>query len=1043
MTRALFALAAVLLVAFAAQAQAGTLFEALQADPEYSKFLAAVSNVAPLLDALNSDTAETTLFAPTDEVFSDATMDLLYFSFGKKLARSDFTDGDLLQMDNDIYAKVTVTEDEISVNNVPLVAGKDVECSNGVLYQISDVLTPPATLRKVAEEVGLTTLVSLFQLAGMEDALLQDDVTLFAPTDAAFAALPPVYLNYLLSNTAESNKKVSELLSAHMLSSATYSPDFVDGSSEVATLLDGFRLNLFKDENGLVVNNANVKTSDVLASNGVAHTVDAVILPTANETLREVLTALGRTEFIKAVDQAGLTDLLDKDTTPSTVFAPSNEAITKAGPLPSGQALTDLISYHFSSGSVPVLKTELLASLYKPKTLPNNQYLKVEVNKDSATVNGLPVDVVSGHVATNGVAYGLESVLAFPKSVPDVAKSNTTLPPYSPLTEFLALVKQAGLTDTLNTTANLTVFAPSNAAIKALPKTLLDSFNKDNLTALLKYHVLALPEVYYSKNFPAGETSLKTLQGSKVTVTVDATSGAVTVGATTFSAAPVIFTDGLAANGVIHVVDAVILPPTLNMQGLLNTVGRTSFVTALEQNNFTNVLTGTDSVHTTFAPTNDAIKKAGKDVTKSVLSYHVVDSAVMAAALKEGATLVDSALKEKGLGNNYQKLKVVKETSDTKTTTVTVNGVKVTAADLPATNGISHLIEGVVVPPSDLLTVLSNNKETFSTLLDAIKTANLTDTFAALTSTTVFAPTNKAFESLNPAIKGYLLLPNSTSDLTKVLTHHFGKQVVYSTEMTTGQTIPTLDGDDLVITKNSKTGEITVEDDNGSSATVVLPDVLASNGVAHGVDEVLLPENFNITFEKLLEGYQANKFLQLLTQTNLTQLVFSGEKYTLFAPTDEAFDKAVGINSILNNKTLLLETLSSHIHQGVINPDQLVKNASFSTLNPKTKIVVIQAANATAKTNARLALSTNLNLTAEVISYAEASYDLGYVFELNGVLGKGSESDEDKGGLSTTAIVLIVVGSIILVLVIVGVAGGGYYYYQKRSEYTTIEDGSF
>ena len=119
---------------------------------------------------------------------------------------------------------------------------------------------------------------------------------------------------------------------------------------------------------------------------------------------------------------------------------------------------------------------------------------------------------------------------------------------------LVAAVKAAGLVETLKGDGPFTVFAPTDAAFAALPpgtvETLLKPENKDKLVAVLTYHVV--PGKVMSKDLAGKKLKAKTAQGSSVSI--DATSGVMVDGANVVAA------DIGASNGVIHVIDKVILP---------------------------------------------------------------------------------------------------------------------------------------------------------------------------------------------------------------------------------------------------------------------------------------------------------------------------------------------------------------------------------------------------------------------------------------------------------------------------------------------------
>ena len=135
-------------------------------------------------------------------------------------------------------------------------------------------------------------------------------------------------------------------------------------------------------------------------------------------------------------------------------------------------------------------------------------------------------------------------------TVVDVAAGNEDF------STLVAAVQAAGLAETLATAEKVTVFAPTNEAFAKLPEgtveDLLKPDNKDQLTSILTYHVLG--QKIKSKNIPAGETTLPTLQGQ--TVTISNTDAGVSINGANVTAA-----DIKASNGIIHVIDTVILPP--------------------------------------------------------------------------------------------------------------------------------------------------------------------------------------------------------------------------------------------------------------------------------------------------------------------------------------------------------------------------------------------------------------------------------------------------------------------------------------------------
>jgi len=131
------------------------------------------------------------------------------------------------------------------------------------------------TIVDVAVEAGsFTTLVAAVEAAGLAETLSgEGPFTVFAPTDEAFAALPPEIVEALL--LPENQDVLAEILTYHVVSGEVLAADVTAG--EVATV-QGEEITLAVDD-GVTVNGANVIATDVLASNGVIHVIDAVIIP--------------------------------------------------------------------------------------------------------------------------------------------------------------------------------------------------------------------------------------------------------------------------------------------------------------------------------------------------------------------------------------------------------------------------------------------------------------------------------------------------------------------------------------------------------------------------------------------------------------------------------------------------------------------------------------------------------------------------------------------------------------------------------------------
>lgn len=136
----------------------------------------------------------------------------------------------------------------------------------------------------------------------------------------------------------------------------------------------------------------------------------------------------------------------------------------------------------------------------------------------------------------------------------------------------------------------------------------------------------------------------------------------------------------------------------------------------------------------------------------------------------------------------------------------------------------------------DIVAVASANPST-STLVTAVTAAGLGETLQGQGPFTVFAPTNEAFAALPAGVVDKLLQPQNKAALTQILTYHVVPGEVMSTDIKPGP-VKTVEGQDVIITVDGSTVKV-------NDATVSKADVVASNGVIHLIDKVLLPPGFD------------------------------------------------------------------------------------------------------------------------------------------------------------------------------------------------------
>lgn len=240
-----------------------------------------------------------------------------------------------------------------------------------------------------------------------------------------------------------------------------------------------------------------------------------------------------------------------------------------------------------------------------------------------------------------------------------------------------------------------------------------------------------------------------------------------------------------------------------------------------------------DGLFTVFAPTNAAFNKLFTDLGVSgiddltkeqltpILLYHVIGAKVESTDLTNGYVTTLSI----GAGNKNVSLKV-------DATNLQLNGgVGITSADIEATNGVIHVIDEVLLPPTVVDIAMDN--ENFSILVSALVKAELVETLQGDGPFTVFAPTNDAFNALFTALGVSGIADLSKEALTPILLDHVVSGNVRSTDLTTG-------------TVNTLNNSINIDVTNGvkinGDINVVLADVQGTNGVVHVIDKVIVTE---------------------------------------------------------------------------------------------------------------------------------------------------------------------------------------------------------
>ncbi|MDA8801959.1 fasciclin domain-containing protein, partial [Candidatus Poseidoniales archaeon] len=788
---------------------------------------------AELLETLQG-TGPFTLFAPTDQAFADAGVDLaaldtpegkaaltdilLYHVVSGEVPASAVTDCMSANAVNGQPLAFTV-DGGVMVNDAT-VSLADVSTSNGVIHVIDKVLTPtdsPNDIPRTAQCTGIhDSLVSAVVQAELLETLQgAGPFTLFAPTDQAFA---DAGIDLAALDTPEGKAALTDILLYHVVAGEV--PSSAVSECLTATTVNGNPIS-FTVGDGVMVNDATVTLADVNTSNGVIHVIDTVLTPTAtpNDIPRTAQCTGIHNSLVAGVIQAGLLPTLQTDG-PFTVFAPTDQAFADAGIVladldtPEGQAaLSDILLYHVIEGEVPA---SAVTDCLSAETVNGNP-LSFTVG-DSVMVNGATVTATD--VATsNGIIHVIDKVLtptATPNNIPRTAQCTGVHD------SLVSAVIQAELLETLQGEGPFTLFAPTDQAFTdaGIDLAALDTpEGKTALTDILLYHVVpsAVPASAVTECMTA-----TAVNGQPLSFTVG--DSVMVNGATVTSA------DVNTSNGIIHVIDTV-LTPTATPNNIPRTAQCTgvhdSLVAAVIQAELLETLQG-EGPFTLFAPTDQAFTDAGIDLSTldtpegktaltDILLYHVVPSAVPASAVTEcmTATAVNGQTLAFTVGDS-----------------VMVNGATVTAADVNTSNGIIHVIDAVLTPtdaPNDLPRT-AQCTGVHDSLVAAVIQAELLETLQGDGPFTLFAPTDQAFADAGIDLAA-LNTPEGKAALTDILLYHVHAGSVQASDITEGMMLQMVNGDNTTL---SLTTGI-----NG--ANITLADVATSNGIIHVIDKVLMP----------------------------------------------------------------------------------------------------------------------------------------------------------------------------------------------------------
>lgn len=238
---------------------------------------------------------------------------------------------------------------------------------------------------------------------------------------------------------------------------------------------------------------------------------------------------------------------------------------------------------------------------------------------------------------------------------------------------------------------------------------------------------------------------------------------------------------------------------------------------------------------TVFAPDNAAFAASGiTEATINSLSVAAVDSILKYHVL--GAKVESSGVPASDTVKTLLGLNLY---ASNNANGVFVNGIKVKSANVAAANGVIHVIEKVLIPPTQTIAGIAAGNPDFSLLVAAVVKAGLLDAISQPGKYTVFAPTNAAFNAAG--FNSVADINNASTDLiTTVVKYHVLATNVFASDLTAGATPSTIQGGTLTVGLTPG-ANVKVTGSAQAASNVTTANIVATNGVIHVIDKVILP----------------------------------------------------------------------------------------------------------------------------------------------------------------------------------------------------------
>ncbi|XP_065437363.1 periostin isoform X8 [Chrysemys picta bellii] len=549
-----------------------------------------------------------------------------------------------------------------------------------------------------------------------------------------------------------------------------------------------------------------------------------------------------------------------------TFFSPSNDA-------------WELLDREIHSNLIDNVNIELYNALHNhmvnkrmlTKDLKNGLTLVSMYNDQQLLINHYPNGVVTvncariihgNQIATNGVVHVIDRVLT-----PVGNTIQEFLEAEDDVSSLRAAAITSGVLDTLGKPGHYTLFAPTNEAFEKLPRGVLERIMGDKVAseALMKFHIL---NTLQCSEAIMGGAVYETLEGSTIEVGCDGES-------LTINGVKMINRkDIVTSNGVIHLIDHVLIPNSAKQVIELANDQQTTFIDLLAQLGLVSSLRP-EGQYTLLAPLNVAFSddtlRMDQRLLKLIMQNHILK-------VKIGLSELYNGQKVETLGGKRLRIFVYR-------TAVCIENSCMVRGSKEGRNGVIHIFRQIIKPAEKSLREVLKNDKRFTIFLNLVKEADLDDVLSQPGEWTLFVPTNEAFKGLTDEEKE--ILRRDKNALRTILLYHLTKGIYIGSGFEPGVTniLKTIQGSKLHLKTVNDT--LLVNELKSKES-----DLMATNGVIHVIDQLLYPVDVPVGNDQLLTIL--NKMIKYIQIKFIRGSRFQEIPLTFFKKPGRKITKVVG-----------------------------------------------------------------------------------------------------------------------------------------------------